>query len=363
MVKYILKRILLSIMILLGVSIIIYGLMRAMPTSYVENQFFANGNRNLDDHYDVYYQMLADASLARSNEKGEYILKTDAQGNYVYSDKEHPTVPDVEEMPIMEGYFKWLKNALKGDFGTSFKYEMPVGEKIFQCMGTSFLVALVSLILELIIAIPLGIRCACKQYSRLDYTVTFLTMIGISFPSFFFGRMMIKIFSEGLHSWTGWGLPSGGLPDLGDVSSLTQFISDVKHLALPIAVLTILSVGSLLRYTRTNTLEVLSADYIRTARAKGLSEKTVIYKHAFRNTMIPVVTMLAGTLPSLFGGAMITEQVFDLPGVGNTAYQALIAGDIPFVMGYNMFIAVLSVLGVLLADLMYAVVDPRVKLS
>lgn len=358
MVKYILKRILLSIVILLGVSIIIYGLMRAMPTSYVETKFFSNGNLNLTDHYDRYYQMLADASLARSDENGYFILKTDENGNYIYSNPNYPTVPDVEEMPIMEGYFKWLKNALKGDFGTSFKYEMPVGEKIFQCMGTSFIVALVSLILELIIAIPLGIKCACKQYSKLDYTVTFLTMIGISFPSFFFGRLMIKLFAEKLR----W-FPSGSLPTLSGASVMTQFISDVKHLALPIAVLTILSVGSLVRYTRTNTLEVLNADYIRTARAKGLSERTVIYKHAFRNTMIPVVTMLAGTLPSLFGGAMITEQIFDIPGVGNVAYQALVAGDIPMVMGYNMFIAVLTVAGVLLADLMYAVVDPRVKLS
>ena len=117
-----------------------------------------------------------------------------------------------------------------------------------------------------------------------------------------------------------------------------------------------------MRYTRTNTLEVLNADYIRTARAKGLSEHSVVYKHVFRNTLIPLVTMLAGTLPSLFGGAMITETVFDIPGIGNIAYQALLAGDIPFIMGYNMFIAILTVVGILLTDLMYAVVDPRVKL-
>ena len=115
--------------------------------------------------------------------------------------------------------------------------------------------------------------------------------------------------------------------------------------------------------TRTNMLEVMNSDYIRTARAKGLGEGKVIYKHAFRNTLIPLVTSLAGLLPSLFSGAMITEQVFDLPGIGNKAYQALIVADIPFIMGYNMFLALLSVIGVLLADLMYAVVDPRVKLA
>ena len=121
--------------------------------------------------------------------------------------------------------------------------------------------------------------------------------------------------------------------------------------------------GSLMRYTRTNTLEVLNADYIRTARAKGLSERKVIYKHAFRNTMVPLVTLLAGTLPSLFSGAMITEQMFSIEGIGLMAYDALKQGDIPFVMGYNMFLAILTVLGMLIADLMYAVVDPRVKIN
>ncbi len=118
-----------------------------------------------------------------------------------------------------------------------------------------------------------------------------------------------------------------------------------------------------MRYTRTNTLEVLNADYIRTARAKGLSERKVIYKHVFRNTMIPLVTQLSFTLPTLFGGAMITEQVFGLPGIGQIAYNGLLAGDVFLAMGYNMFLAVLTVIGVLLADIMYAVVDPRIKLG
>lgn len=128
-------------------------------------------------------------------------------------------------------------------------------------------------------------------------------------------------------------------------------------------VLTILSVGGLMRHTRTNMLEVLNSDYIRTARAKGLSEKKVVYKHAFRNTMIPLVTMLAGTLPGLFGGAMITEQVFNIPGIGNKAYRAMIDGDIPFTMSYNMFISIMTVVGVLLSDLAYGLVDPRVKIG
>ena len=137
----------------------------------------------------------------------------------------------------------------------------------------------------------------------------------------------------------------------------------IWHLILPILVMVILDIGSLMRYTRTNTLEVLNADYIRTARAKGLSEGKVVYKHVFRNTLIPLITVLASTLPMLFGGAMITETVFDIPGIGQAAYNALKIGDIPLAMGYNMFIAVLTVIGTLLADIMYAVVDPRVKLK
>jgi peptide/nickel transport system permease protein len=132
---------------------------------------------------------------------------------------------------------------------------------------------------------------------------------------------------------------------------------------LPILTVVVLSIGGRMRMTRTNMLEVLNADYIRTARAKGLKEGTVIYKHAFRNTMIPIVTGLAGLIPSLFSGAMITESVFDLTGIGSYALNAMQQGDIPVIMTYNMFLAALSVLGVLLADLMYAVVDPRVKLA
>ena len=150
---------------------------------------------------------------------------------------------------------------------------------------------------------------------------------------------------------------------LGSFSGFERFTDMLWHLVLPMLVLVILGIGSMMRYTRTNTLEVLNADYIRTARAKGLSENKVVYKHVFRNTLIPLVTTLAGILPGLFGGSMITETVFDIPGIGNIAYNAMKEGDIPFIMGYNMFIAVLTVIGILLTDIMYAVVDPRVKLG
>ena len=333
MVKYCIKRILLALLILLGVSVILYFLVRLMPMSYLE-------------------QKLA-ASLGSSGGDISYEQKLQEM-------KEYYGLADDSFWGICKGYWGWLTKFVQGDFGTSFKYNQPVEKVIFKNMGVSFGISFVALILQLIIAIPLGIKCACNQYGKLDYIATVFTMIGISFPTFFLGSIVIKFFAVDLGWFEVGGLKSS-LPM--DASQWTRFWDMIWHLVLPMFVLVVLSIGGWMRYTRTNTLEVLNADYIRTARAKGLSEHSVVYKHVFRNTLIPLVTMLAGTLPSLFGGAMITETVFDIPGIGNIAYQALLAGDIPFIMGYNMFIAILTVIGILLTDLMYAVVDPRVKLA
>ena len=337
MVKYVIKRLLQAVFILLCVSIILYALVRVMPVNLLRDRYFQTHQQSPAQEEEI-NQILAMYNLQD--------LSTMSFGDAFAN--------------VITGWWKWLTSFLRGDLGTSFKYNMKVEEKIFQDMGVSFIVSFISLILELIIAIPLGIKCACNQYGKLDYTVTVLTMIGISFPTFFFGSIMIKWFAVDL----GWFEPGSLLSNLPvDATPWQVFCDEAWHLVLPIFVLVILSIGSMMRYTRTNTLEVLNADYIRTARAKGLSENKVIYKHVFRNTMIPLVTTLAGVLPGLFGGSMIIEQVFNLPGIGNTAYLAMREGDVPFIMGYNMFIAVLTVLGILLTDIMYAVVDPRVKLG
>jgi peptide/nickel transport system permease protein len=226
-------------------------------------------------------------------------------------------------------------------------------------MGVSFAVALIATFFEFMIAIPLGVTAATHQYSLRDYIVTILVMIGISLPSFFFGQMLKDFLALKL----GW-FPASGLIDATASNTGLALLGDyAMHCFIPILTIVILSIGARMRMTRTNMLEVMNSDYIRTARAKGLKEKVVINKHAFRNTLIPMVTSLAGLLPSLFSGAIITEQVFDLPGIGNIALDAMNRGDIPFIMGYNMFLALLSVIGVLLADLMYGLVDPRVKLE
>ena len=257
----------------------------------------------------------------------------------------------------LQGYGSWLWNLVQLNFGDSFIEGLPVLEVIVNHMGISFAVAFIAIIFEYLIAIPLGITAATHQYSIRDYVVTILVVLGLSLPSFFFARGLQSL----VYNITGF--YSSGLVQTGYETGFELIFTALKFMALPLISIVLLGIGGTMRYTRTNMLEVLNSDYIRTARAKGLSEGKVIYKHAFRNTMIPIVTMLAGVLPSLFSGAMITEQIFDLPGIGNVALKCMTAADIPFIMGYNMFLAFLSVIGVLLSDLMYMVVDPRVKLA
>lgn len=328
MVKYIIKRLIIAVLLLFGVSIILYIMLRCMPTSFVE-QKIVQINQTGGEVNEEMVQLLLHT----------YGLDTD----------------------MFTGYFTWLGNIFQGDFGNSFITQHPVLDDVFNGdrIGTSFLIAAVSVVFEFLIAIPLGITAATHQYSIRDYVVTILVLIGISLPSFFFGQMLKNIFAVNL----GW-FPVQGMVTAGaSYTGFRYFIDYLWHMVLPILTVVILSIGSRMRMTRTNMLEVLNSDYIRTARAKGLKESTVIYKHAFRNTMIPLVTSLAGLIPSLFSGAMITEQVFGLTGIGSYALNAMRQGDIPVIMTYNMFLAALSVLGVLMADLMYAVVDPRVKLA
>ena len=184
--------------------------------------------------------------------------------------------------------------------------------------------------------------------------------MGISLPTFFFATILKLIFAVQLKWFDASGLMGRNYAQL---DAMGKVLDMAHHLVLPIVTLTIVSVGSLMRYTRTNMLEVLNADYIRTARAKGLSEKKVIYHHAFRNTLIPLVTIVGGSLPGLFSGALITETLFAIPGIGWTSYQAMTAGDIPFSMFYLSFLAILTLLGNLISDILYAVVDPRVRIA
>ena len=261
---------------------------------------------------------------------------------------------------IIEGFFGWLSKVVRGEFGDSWYYNIPVTQKFSSVIWDSFILGSVSFVLQIIIAIPLGILSAKKQYSKTDYAITVIALIGISLPSFFFATILKLIFSIHL----GWFDLYGKVGRYYDqLDTMGKILDVTKHFVLPTATIVIVSIGSLMRYTRTNMLEVLNSDFIRTARAKGLSERTVINKHAFRNTLIPIVTIIGGSLPGLFAGAMITETLFQIPGIGYTSYQAMTVGDIPFYMFYMVFMAALTLLGNLLADVLYAVVDPRVRVS
>ena len=326
--KYILKRILISIVILFFVGFLIYALMRCLPTSYIEN-------------------MARQKSMQPGSKSFEEWM---AQLTTMYN----------MDKSIIPGYFAWLGNALRGQFGDSWFYTVPVLEKFNDCIWLSFAMGGIAFLLEVLIAIPLGIIAATKQYSRADYTISILALAGISLPTFFFASLLKLVFSVKLGWFDLFGLVGRNYNQL---SAWGQFLDKAHHLVLPVVTLVVISVGSLMRYPRTRLLEVLTADYIRTARAKGLSVRTVVYHHAFRNTLIPLVTIIGGSLPGLFSGALITETLFAIPGIGYISYQAMIAGDIPFSMFYLVFLSVLTLLGNLIADILYAVVDPRVRIA
>lgn len=328
MVKYIIKRLLLAALILVLVAFIIYVMMRCLPTSYVQSMA----------------QQRATAPGSKSYE--EWLEQLNAQYGL--------------DKGIIPGFISWCASAIRGQFGDSWKFTVPVTEKFAEVIGVSVVMAGISFILELLIAIPLGIVAAIKQYSKTDYAITTVALVGISLPTFFFASLLKLAFAVKLGWFDLTGLVGRNYAQL---SAMGKFADMAHHLVLPIVTLVIVSVGSLMRYTRTNMLEVLNADYIRTARAKGLSESRVIYHHAFRNTMIPLVTIIGGSLPGLFSGALITETLFSIPGIGYTSYQAMVAGDIPFSMFYMCFLAVLTLICNLLTDIMYAVVDPRVRVA
>jgi len=332
MLKYILKRLGLAFIILIGASILIYMLSMLMPADFIDTQTAAalqSGAMTMDD---------------------------------VMRLKELYGLADKSFGGIMKSYFSWLKSALSGDLGFSFLYQKPVTKVLSEYIWLSFMIAFISYILEIAIGIPMGIKASVNQYSAYDYTVSVFAMMGTALPSFFLSALLLNVFAIKLRIFPLQGLTTA--TKIFDKNAYIQiFLDKAWHLVLPITVLTLLNAGYIMKFTRTNMLEVLNSDYIRTARAKGLSEKAVTYKHAFRNTMIPLVTTLSGMIPGLFGGAMITETVFAIPGIGYMALRATLQGDIPFIMGYNMFLAVLTVLGMLISDLMYMVVDPRVKLS
>lgn len=328
MSKFIIRRIILAVIIIIFGAFVVYAVIRSLPSSYVEN---------------IARQR---ATMPNSKSYTEWLVQLNALFRL--------------DTDVFTGFTGWLADAVRGNFGDSWLYNVPVTQKFGNVIPYSVALNIVTFFLQVIIAIPLGIMAARKQYSKTDYAITFFALMGISLPSFFLSTLLKYVFSINLGWFDLYGVVGRNYEQL---NAWGKILDMAHHMVLPVVTLTMLSIGGLMRFTRTNMLEVLNADYIRTARAKGLSEKTVINKHAFRNTLIPLVSYMSYLLPSMFAGSMITETLYQIPGIGYIAYDAMKAGDIPFTMFYSVFSIVLTQVSLMIADIMYAVVDPRVRIN
>jgi peptide/nickel transport system permease protein len=316
MIRYLLSRLSHTVVILLVLSIAIYYMLGLMPGDPVELLISANPKVTVED-------------VARLRK--------------VYG----------LDDPIYIRYFKWLKQVvIERDLGFSRVYKKPTVEIMKGRIKNTFMLMLVSLILSFCIALPIGVYSATHHYSPLDYTFSILAFIGISIPSFWLGIMLIMFFSETFQL-----LPAGGMFTIG----VDSWMDKAKYMILPVLSLSIQSIGAWIRFLRSSMLEVLQQDYIRTARAKGLDEEVVLYKHAFKNALIPLITIIALTLPGLVSGALITELIFAWPGMGRLLLESVMSTDYYVAMIALLFLALLTMIANFLADILYAVVDPRIR--
>lgn len=315
MTKYLLKRLIQAIPLLFGISIISFFAMKIMPGGPLAG-------------------MLMNPKVTPA-------------------DVERLKVLWGLDQPIYVQYIKWLGSMLTGDWGFSYRTGLPVLQTILDRLPSTFFLMGLSYILSLAVAIPVGIYSALKRYSFFDYVFTVGSFVGVAVPTFWFGIMMQLVFAVNL----GW-LPSSGMMDVGTGFSL---VDRLEHMAMPVLVLALVNMASWSRYMRSSMIETLNQDYIRTARAKGLSERVVNFRHALRNALIPIVTLLGLSLPAIFGGAVITEQIFAWPGMGQLFISSVYSRDYSILMGCLMLTAVTVVFGNIFADLAYSFLDPRIK--
>lgn len=262
------------------------------------------------------------------------------------------------DIPWYKRFINYIKEAAQGNLGYSNTHKKPVAEVIKDYSGPTLLLASVSLIISISVGIPAGIVSAAKQYSITDNLLTVVSLIGISIPSFFFGLLLLKAFAVDIQLFPLFGLKDPLLMS----DNIFDKTKDVAwHLVLPSIVLCLNSTASFMRYTRSSMLEVINQDYIRTARAKGLKEKTIIYRHAFRNGIIPIITLLSFWIPLLLSGAVVTESIFSLPGLGKISVEAAMARNYPLILGINSMLAILTLISSLVADILYAFADPRIR--
>jgi peptide/nickel transport system permease protein len=268
------------------------------------------------------------------------------------------------DQPLHVQYFRWITSFFMGDFGYSFAQSRPVRDILIEVIPNTLMLTGSALVLVFVIGVLIGVLQAVKQYSIFDSTSSVVSLFFYSMPSFWLALMLMLVFSLKAHQW-GWPI---ALPPTGITSVDYEFMGfgekiwdRVSHLILPVGTLTLALAAGVARYTRGAMLEVVRQDFIRTARAKGLPERTVIMKHALRNSMLPVITLLGLYLPFLFSGAVFVEVIFAWPGMGRVIVDAIFQRDYPLVMATSFVFAVIVVLGNLIADVLYAVADPRIR--
>jgi peptide/nickel transport system permease protein len=315
MITYIVRRIMMAIPLLFGITILSFGIIQIAPG---------------DPTALMIDPMIRDKDLVAYKEL------------YGLND------------PTYVQYLKWVGNMIQGNFGDSLiRQGVAVNELIMARLPNTLLLMLVSTILAIFISIPIGIISATKQNSLADYTFTFFSFLGIATPNFWIGLVLIMFLSVHL----GW-FPTGGVATLNEPFSIWDRI---HHLILPSIVLATADVAGLTRYIRSSMLDVLKQDFIRTARAKGFKQKKVVYKHALRNGLIPVITIFGLMLPSFIGGSVVVEKIFGWPGIGMLFFDAAFQRDYPVIMAITVIASALVVIGNLLADILYAIFDPRIE--
>lgn len=321
MLLYIIKRLLLMIPLIFGITLITFTVIHLAPGSPVE----------------VQTEMSLKASAqAKENLKKLYGL----------------------DKPLHIQYLDWLKRFVSLDFGKSFVDGRKVVDKIIERIPITLTINILSLILIFITAIPIGILSATKQYSLFDKLSTVFVLVGFSTPTFWLALLLMILFGVNMGI-----LPISGIQSI-DISGMGPFerlLDWIRHLILPVGVSAFGGIAGLSRYSRSGMLEVIRQDYIRTAKAKGLTESKVVFRHAFRNALMPIVTILGLSVPGLIGGGVIFETIFAIPGMGQLFYLSTMSRDYPTIMGILVIGAVLTLLGNLIADISYALVDPRIR--
>lgn len=327
MLKYTAKRILHLIPVLLVISMVLFGILKAMPG-------------------DPVLAMMPQNPSAYKSPQAKQKIYNEIKRRMGY------------DKSIPEQYIRWLGRVLKGELGESNTQYKPVQQVIAQPLKNTFILNVGSTIIAFILSVIIGIKSAVRRGGVYDKFWQVFSLVGISLPTFFTGLILIFFLAFKL----GW-LPAGMMPITVGLTKGEIFLSWIKHLILPTITLTIGSLASTSRYVRNSMIDALSQDYIRTAKSKGLSDKVVIYSHAFRNAMIPVVTVVAWAIVGMFSGAAITETIFAYNGIGKIFIDSVMQQDYNVVMALNMMYALLNVFGNLLADLGYALVDPRIRLE